>query len=361
MRDVSERARRVLQAVVVEFIESGEPVGSRTLVEKHFRELSAATIRNVLAELEEAGYLYQPHTSAGRVPTELGFRLFVDGLMPVSTLSGAEQAEIHSLDELPPGQDLLQESGRVLAELSGTASVIMASQGDTRVLAEIRFLCAHASKALLAVLMFRDGSVETRFVDCETFPADRELERVHNLLAEVVPGKTLREVRNLFANKLGRERLEVDVLSRRAFELAIQAADASVQEPLVFIQGQEGLINQPEFADVDRLRHLVRALQEKMELVTLLDRTITGRTVQVLLGRETGGVAHGALSFVLAPFTGSGQPLGMVGVMGPTRMNYPRMVPLVHATAQAVSTAHDRALGLGPRRILRRRRPPRTP
>lgn len=361
MRDVSERSRRVLQAVVTEFIETGEPVGSRSLVEKHFRDLSPATIRNVLAELDEAGYLYQPHTSAGRLPTETGFRLFVDGLMQVSDLSGPEQAEIRSLDELPPGQNLLHESGRVLSELAGTASVILASQGDTRVLAEIRFICAHASKALLAVLMFRDGSVETRFVDCDPFPLESELDRVHNLLGDVVAGKTLREVRQLFASRLTHERSEIDQLSHRAFDLFIRAADASTQEPLVVIQGHERLINLPEFSDTDRLRDLVRALQEKKRLLSLLDRTIGARTVQVLVGREAGELGGATLSFVLAPFSEQGRPLGMVGVLGPTRMNYPKMVPLVSATAHAVTAAHDRALKLGPRRLIRKKRSPKSP
>jgi heat-inducible transcriptional repressor len=359
MRDLSERSRRVLHAVVVEFIEHGEPVGSRMLTEKHFRDLSPATIRNVLAELEEAGFLYQPHTSAGRIPTELGFRLFVDGLMLLSSLSGQEEAEIQSLDELSPGPNLLQESGRVLSELAGVASLIMASHGDKRLLSEIRFICAHSSKALLAVLMFRDGSVETRFVDCDTFPTDGELERVHNLLSEVVHGRTLGQVRDIFAHKLESERVEIDAISRRAFELAMKAADNVVQEPIVVIQGQDRLMDSPDFRDVDRLRQLVRALQEKKEMLTLLDRTIGARTVQVLVGREAGELSQGALSFVLAPFTEAGQPLGMVGVLGPTRMNYPKMVPLVSATADAVSAAHDRAVNIEPRKLVRRRRPGR--
>ncbi len=356
MSALSERSRAVLRAVVVEFIESGEPVGSRTLADKHLRDISPATIRNVLAELEEAGFLFQPHTSAGRIPTEQGFRTFVDGLMDLPELPLPDEARIHALDELPPGQELLRESGKVLSELAGIASLVIASRGDARVLAQVHFIRAQDGRSLLAVLMFRDGTVETRFVADEPRTNDAELQRVHECLASEVIGHTLREVRDRFAASLDEHRLEIDEVSRRAFELAIQATEAVQDEPLVVIQGQERLIDQPDFGDVTRLRTLVHALREQKGLIGLLDRTIRARTVQVLVGREAGQLADGALSFVIAPFTEGGKPSGMVGVVGPTRMNYPRMVPLVSATAHAVSAAHDRAARAGLRRVVRRRK-----
>jgi len=357
MSALTERSRAVLRAVVVEFIDSGEPVGSRTLADKHLRDISPATIRNVLAELEEGGFLFQPHTSAGRVPTELGFRTFVDGLMEVPDLPQPDEARILALDDIPPGQDLLRESGRLLSELAGVASVIIASRGDVRVLAQVHFIRAQDDRSLLAVLMFRDGSVETRFVADDAQTSDAELQRIHETLSAEVAGSTLRQVRERFAARLDEHRLEIDQVSRRAFELAIQAADSVQDEPLVVIEGQDRLIDQPDFSDVVRLRSLVHALREHKELIGLLDKTIRARTVQVLVGSEAGQLADGSLSFVIAPFSQGGKPSGMVGVVGPTRMNYPRMVPLVSATAHAVSAAHDRAARTSlVRRFARRRK-----
>jgi heat-inducible transcriptional repressor len=355
MPALSERAKRILHAVVVGFIETGEPVGSRTLAETNCRDLSAATIRNVLAELEEGGYLYQPHTSAGRVPTDKAFRTFVDGLMTVSELSGKEEAEIRTIDEIAPGETLLRESGRILSELAGLASVIMSTRGELRVLSELRFVCGRANNTLVALLMFRDGSLETRFVETEDLPGDDEIERIHNLLASVVPNKTLHEVRNLFVGGLSNERTEIDLLTRHAFQLGLAATEQrAADEPLVMVQGQSRLIDRPDFKDVIRLRQLIRTLEQRRNLVRLLDKTIRARTVQVLVGRETGNLADGGISIVVASFSEQGRQVGTISAVGPTRMDYARVVPLVAATASAVSTAHDRALGEQPRRSRRR-------
>ena len=347
MHELSHRARKILFAAVTEFIATGDPVGSRTLARKYGLELSAASIRNVLADLEEAGYLHQPHTSAGRIPTDKAFRLFIDTLVEVRTLSPEQQAaisarfaEIYGIASEP-----LRAAGRYLSELSGAAAVVAAPRAEVRTLSQLRFIQTKPGQ-MLAVLVFADGTVENRFLALDEPVSEGELTRIHNLLADVIEGRTLGEVRDLFARRLADERVAVDALRRRAFELGSKAMADIDRIGEVVIEGQERLIDLPEYADVDRLKKLVKALEEREEIVELLDRTLAAGNgaVTVLVGSETGDLAGGHLSLVAAPYRENGRVAGTVGVLGPTRMDYARVVPLVDATAAAMTEARGRGV-----------------
>jgi heat-inducible transcriptional repressor len=348
MPDLPLRTRKILFAVVTEFIAYGGPVGSRTLAKKYGLDLSAASIRNVLSDLEEGGYLKQPHTSAGRIPTDQALRLFIDTLMEVRTVSpedqrkmGARFAEIYSRADDP-----MREAGRYLSELSGAAALIAAPPKELRSLAQLRFIPTRLGQ-LLAVLVFSDGTVENRFVAIEGSISEGELNRVHNLLADVIEGRSLGEVRDLFARRLADDRVTVDALRRRAFELgslAMPDPDTSSRDQLV-IEGQSRLIDLPEYMDVSRLKKLVLALEEREELVGLLDRTLAAGSVTVYVGSEAGDLGGGELSLVVAPYIDRGRVAGTVGVLGPTRMDYSKVMPLVDATANAMSEALSRGKG----------------
>ncbi len=348
MPDLPLRARKILFAVVTEYISTGVPVGSRTLARKCGLDLSAASIRNVLADLEEGGYLKQPHTSAGRVPTDQALRLFIDTLMEVRAVApedqkrmGARFTEIYSRAEEP-----LREAGRYLSELSGAAAVIAAPRRELRSLAQLRVIPTRPGQ-LLAVLVFSDGTVENRFVAVEGPISDSELNRVHNLLADVIEGRSLGEVRDLFARRLAEDRVAVDALRRRAFELgSLAMPDMQSRDPLV-IEGQARLIDLPEYSDVARLKKVVLALEEREELVGLLDRTLAAGSVTVFVGSETGDLGGGELSLVVAPYTDRGRIAGTIGVLGPTRMDYAKVMPIVDATATAMSEALSRTSGGG--------------
>jgi heat-inducible transcriptional repressor len=338
MSDSNDRTRSILYAAVTEFIATGEPVGSLTLARKYGVELSAATIRNVLADLEEEGYFYQPHTSAGRVPTEKAFRLFIDALMQVRPLHPNERERIGArFRQMEPGSDLMRESGRLLSELTGTAAVVVAPRRRTQALLQLRFIPTRPDE-MLAVVVLADGSVQNRFIRTERPIGEGELARIHNLLAEVIHGRTLGEVREIFARRLSDEREHADSLGHRAFALGQKAvAQAEPERSGVLIEGEVLLLAHPEFADVESLRQLVVALTERETLVSLLDRTIEAHEAQVFVGRELGDMAGGAVSVVAAPYTGDGSVAGTIGVLGPTRMDYAKMVPLVEATAEAMS------------------------
>lgn len=336
---LSKRERAVLSAVVTEFTATGEPVSSRTLARKYGFDLSPATIRNVLSDLEDRGYLTQPHASAGRTPTEPAFRLFIDALMRLRQVSEPDASKIAGwFGELPPGSDLLRGAGKLLSDLTGAAAIMLRSRVPERTLQAIRFMRTRPHE-LLGVLVFQDGTVENRFIAVDSPPSERELERVHNVLAGAVDGKTLSSVRDYFARSVNEHRDELHHLKTMGASLLTAAIDASGRDCEVLIEGQSRLLERPEFRDSDRLRELLRALEEREKLVGLLDSIIETRRVQVFLGGETEERVGYPVSLVAAPYQEDGRPGGALGVIGPLSMDYPTIIPFVLATADAMSAA----------------------
>jgi len=340
MSDLTIRSRKILLAVVTEFIATGAPVGSRTLARKYGLDLSAASVRNVLADLEDAGYLKSPHTSAGRIPTDRALRLFIDTLVEVRPLAPEEQAKLGKrvAEIYAMADDPMREAGRYLSELSGTAAVIAAPRTELRALSQLRFIPTRPGQ-LLAVIVFADGTVENRFIQIEEQPSEPELTRIHNLLADVIEGRSLGEVRDLFARRLADERVALDALRRRAFELASRATADVARRNDVVIEGQGRLIDLPEYTDASRLKKLLRALTDREDLLRILDKVIAAGAVTVFVGSEAGELGDGDLSLIVAPYTERGRVAGTVGVLGPTRMDYAKVMPLVDATAAALSEA----------------------
>ena len=338
MADLGQRARQILYAAISEFVATGEPVGSRTLSKKHGIDLSPASIRNVLSDLEEWGYLHQPHTSAGRIPTDRAFRLFIDALMEWRELSVEDHARIRErFDDLTPGKNVMRETGKLLSELTGTAAVVITPRGNALTLKHLRFVRIQQDE-VLAVLVMSNGAVQNRFIRANI--SDDELVRVHNLLDDVIDGRTLGDLRDLFARRLATERVQHDDLRRRAFELGEAAVNDTGLESEhsieVVIEGQARLLGQPDFTDAAGMKNIASMLDERESLIRLLDATISARGATVVVGNEA-GMAGGQLSIVGAPFTDHGRPAGTVGVIGPTRMDYPKVLPLVAATASAMS------------------------
>jgi heat-inducible transcriptional repressor len=326
--------------VVSEFIATGEPVGSRTLTKKYGFDLSPATIRNVLADLEDAGYLTQPHTSAGRLPTMAAFRLYIDALMQVQRLPKDDASRINEwMEELGPGADLLRETGKLLSDLSGSTAVVLRSRSTERTLLKLRFIGTRPQE-LLAVMVFSDGTVENRFIKTEQVISDSELERLHNLLEATVEGRTLHAVRNAVADGMLEHRDELSSLHDLGYTLLQAAAEGAPRAVDVIIEGQARLLDRPEFGSVERVRDLLRALEDREKLVVLLDRALDSDRVQVFLGEETSSAVGYPVSVIATRYREEdGAPGGAVGVIGPTRMDYPFLVPLVAATADAMSAA----------------------
>jgi heat-inducible transcriptional repressor len=339
MEGPSSRGRAVLYALVTEFIASGEPVGSRTLTSKYGFDLSAATIRAELKELEDEGYLAQPHTSAGRVPTERAFRLYIDALMRVRELPREDAGRIRELfSELRPGADLMRETAKLLSDLSGVPAVLVQSRGEERKVQTLRFIPTRPGE-LLSVIVMSDGTVENRFIQTGSELGAAQLERVHNLLDEVVAGRTLRDLREHLGRLLHAQRDELEALRRVGASLLQAALEGAARSQDLIIEGRSRLMD-GKLAPADRLRELMLALEDREELLRLLDCTLASSEVQVFLGEETARVAGHPVSVVAAPYRrGDSTAGGAVGIVGPTRMDYPFLVPLVGTTAAAMTRA----------------------
>jgi len=338
MTDLTARQHAVLYAVVTEYIGTGEPVGSRTLSARYNLDLSAASIRNVLKDLEEEGLLEQSHKSAGRSPTRGAYQIYIDALMKVRKVPSSEEERIRELVSNQLGRpDGLRQTGRLLSELSGAPSVVLQARSETRAVRKVRFIPTTPGE-LLSVIVLDDGSVENRYIQVETPVPTARLERVHLLLDEGVKGRTLRELREHLADIAEEERNEIGALSRLSEGLLGEALHDVDRKGEVIIEGQASLLQAA--SDPGRVHRLMVALEDRDQLVGLLGRTLASQQVQVFLGEEAETSDESPLSVVAAAYRGSGEaPAGALGVLGPTRMNYPELVPLVGAMARAMSGA----------------------
>ncbi len=348
--DLAYRARKILYALVSEYIATGEPVGSRTLSKRYGLNLSAATIRNELTDLEDSGCVTQPHTSAGRVPTELGFRVFIDALAQMRDVSDRDRAAVLArMKQLRPGvDDVVREAARMLASLSGAAAVV-SRRADREAISHLRFMPL-VDRRLLVVVVWQSGAVQNRVIEtAEPFPTD-ELERLHNYLAELTSarnesenGLSLPELRAALADAVARERDAYDGLRRRAKELVDAAAAAPADDSLV-IEGQGNLFDRREFSDPEKIRRFLRTFEERERLLGLLDRTLVAGGVQVLVGSEAELDAADDVGVISSNYRANGVPSGSLGLIGPTRLDYAKLMPLVGFTAQVVSDVLDGTL-----------------
>jgi len=347
--ELSFRARRILYAVVTEYVATGEPVGSRKLARRYGLNLSPATIRNVLADLEDAGYLHQPHTSAGRIPTDSGFRVFVDALVQMREVTAEDKAAIVArMQQLEPGKDdIMRETGKLLSALTGAATVLAPPRFEEERLSQVRFVPLREGQ-MLAVLVTEGGTVQNRVVrGAETIDGP-ELERVHNLLAELVGQRTLRQVREELAERMATERDQYDQLrevAQQILEATLKSKESTEAE--VLIEGQKLLFDRPEFTDPQKIRAYLQTFEERERLLELLDRTLVSGGVQVLIGAETELGELDDISLVSANYGQPGSNKGALGVIGPTRMDYAKVVPLVEFTARVMGQVLEGG-GTGP-------------
>jgi heat-inducible transcriptional repressor len=345
--DLAYRARKILYALVTEYIATGEPVGSRTLSKRYGLNLSAATIRNELTDLEDAGCVTQPHTSAGRVPTELGFRVFIDALAQMRDVSDRDRtAVLARMKQLRPGvDDVVREAARMLASLSGAAAVV-SRRADREAIAHLRFMPL-GDRRLLVVAVWQSGAVQNRVIEVAEALSPDELERLHNYLGELTGvrsdadgGLSLAELRTALADAVAKERDAYDGLRRRAKEIVDAAASAPSADSLV-IEGQGALFDRREFSDPEKIRRFLRTFEERERLLGLLDRTIAAGGVQVLVGSEAELDAADDVGVISSTYRAHGVPSGSLGVIGPSRLDYAKLMPLVGFTAQVVSDVLD--------------------
>jgi heat-inducible transcriptional repressor len=321
-----------LHAVVTEYLHGGEAVGSRTVTRRHDLGLSPATVRNVMADLEEMGLLEQRHTSAGRVPTPSGLRFFIDSLLKVRGLTPREKDEIRERVIAPSPDEVVQKASRLLSDLTHHAAVILAPDPDQQRLERIEFIPLRDGK-LIAVLVTTDGRIENRLL-LEDVEISR-LERIHNYLNQLLSGMTIDEVRDRVIREISEDKNRYDEAVATALRLGhavfVSQPERSAE---VVVAGQANLVDavQPE-----RIRDLLRTLEDKETLMRLLDRTRQAEGLQVFLGAETAMQALSGSSVVAMSYGPEETPIGALAVIGPMRMNYGKVMSVVDFTADTVS------------------------
>lgn len=338
--ELNERSREIFRQIVDFWIESGEPVGSRTLALGTGIGLSPASIRNVMADLEAAGLLYAPHTSAGRLPTQQGLRLYVDALMEVGDLTGEEREKIDAecrARGVTTEQMLARASG-LLAGLSSCAGVVVAPKSD-RAVRQIQFVRIDPARAL-AVLVFADGQIENRVMETASDLPDSALEAAGNFLSERLAGRSLDEAAAAIGREISENRAQLDTLAadlvRRG--LALPASVDAGAGHLV-IRGQSRLLGDVRaMEDLEKARTLLGLLEESATAARILDAARQGEGVRIYIGTENRIFDHSGWSMAVAPYLGADRSIiGAIGVIGPSRINYGRIIPLVDYTARVLS------------------------
>ncbi len=329
---LDERSRQVLREVVVSFVSSGEPVSSRTLAKSKKFSLSPATIRNIMADLEDLGYLTQPHTSAGRVPTDLGYRLFVDYLMNPRRVSSHDQEIVqHNLEATAGDQGpILQTASRVLSVLSDQVAVVLAPAASSAVIRSVHFVRVGENR-FLAVIVTDANLVDHRLVVHDEDFNQAELDRLSRMLSEEFGGLTLFAMREKVLSAVAEEKVRYETELARMLPLADRAlsGDASSVDASVYVEGTSRMITKPEFADVEKMRRIFRTFEEKARLASLLSGCLESRTTQVVIGGESPFTGDMDLAVVATGYGFAGKVVGTLGIVGPRRMDYSRLVPLV--------------------------------
>jgi len=341
--ELTARARDVFRLVVESYLDTGSPVGSKTLSQLGGLNISPASIRGVMQDLEELGLLGHPHTSAGRVPTETGLRLFVDAMMQAAEPSAEERAAIEGrLERGGPIEEALGVATAALSGLSACAGIVLVPTREP-VLRQFGFVPLGQGQAL-AVLVGEDGSVENRVVQLPVGTAQSALTEAGNYMSARLCGLTLAQAQARLAAELKAGKAALDAASRKlvARGLAVWSQDGASPEgrgrPVLIVRGQANLIDHAAAADLDRVRKLLDELEEREEIARLLDSARSGPATQIFIGSENKLFSLSGSSVIAAPYRGKeGRVVGVVGVIGPTRLNYARVVPMVDFTAQALT------------------------
>ncbi len=334
---LDERARSLLKTLVEHYIADGQPVGSRSLSKFSTLDLSPATIRNVMADLEEAGFVASPHTSAGRIPTARGYRLFVDSLLTVQPLEARQMGAMEEALQGLPSSQIIANASQLLSSLTHFAGVVVAPRRATNRIRQIEFLSL-AEKRILLIIVTSDGDVQNRILTTERAYSQSELVSAANYLNQNYVGLDFEQIRNRLGQEIQRLRDDIKPL----MTLALEAGDAALSEsntPYV-ISGEKNLLDVEELSsNMKRLRELFDLFDQRSSLLRLLDVSNRAEGVQIFIGGESGIAPLDECSVVTAPYTVDGQVVGSLGVIGPTRMAYERVIPIVDITARLLSSA----------------------
>jgi len=338
---LNERAQMLLKALIESYIRDGQPVGSRTLSRDSGLSLSSATIRNVMADLEDLGFVASPHTSAGRIPTDKGYRFFVDTLLKLKPLHHEEIQDIERRlgVESANGRSLVQTVSQMLSSASHMAGLVTLPNPHYIALTHIEFVGLSENRAL-AIMVMSNREVQNRVVQLDRYHSAEDLRRAANYLNEAFAGRSLPDVRAQLLAQLQETRQHMDQLMRDAIQVAQKVFDTQGDDRVEYvIAGETNLMGFAELSNVDRLRRLFEAFNEKHDILRLLDSCLRADGIQIFIGQESGYRILDDISVVTAPYMVDNQVVGVLGIIGPTRMAYERVIPIVDITAKLLGSA----------------------
>ena len=341
---LTDRAQHLLKLLVEHYIRDGQPVGSRTLARDLGLNLSAATIRNVMADLEELGFVTSPHTSAGRVPTDKGYRFFVDTLLKFQPLEDEKIVAIQTrlVEHSEDPKALVAAASQMLSSITRLAGVVTLPRQSHAALSQIEFMPLSDNR-VLAILVVNGREVQNRILQLERYYGADELRRAANYLNQQFAGKELSAVRDHLVGQLKETREHLNQMMLDAIRLAQQAMSPGAPSGRMeyVIAGETNLMGFAELSNVDKLRRLFEAFTQQRDILHLLDQSLKAEGVQIFIGQESGYTILDECSIVTAPYTLDQEVVGVLGVIGPTRMAYERVIPIVDITAKLLGSALD--------------------
>lgn len=335
---LSERTQLLLKVLVENYISGGQPLGSRTLARKSELEISPATVRNVMADLEDFGFVESPHTSAGRIPTTKGYRLFVDTMLKVQPITTDMVSQMK--ENLDPSQNvnsLVESASTLLSGLTGMAGLVTLPKIERAEFRHIEFLPLSEHR-VLAILVMNQREVQNRILQADRDYTEAELQQAANYINELCAGQDLVAARQKILQELDRLREHMNDLMRSAVEMGEQIFSNSGQSDYVVV-GQTNLMEFDDLSDIEKLRSLFEAFGQKREFLRLLDRCICAEGVQIFIGQESGYSVLDDCSVISSPYTVDDEVMGVLAVVGPTRMSYNRVIPIVDLTARLLGEA----------------------
>jgi heat-inducible transcriptional repressor len=336
--ELDRRDREILREIIRSFIETGEPVGSRTIAKVHPEGLSPASIRNIMADLEEAGYLMQPHTSAGRVPTDRGYRYYVDSLLTGIELPRSDRAKIAEVIRKPGSlPEALEEISRLISRLTHQVGFVVSPDHTRAVLRHLEFV-ALGPHRILAILVDRAGVIHNRIARTSEDFSQEDLDRIGRYLVTEYQGKTLPEIREALLAKMKEEKAAFDTLLAQAISLGAQIMEPAEEAgKQVYVKGTSNILNEENFADIDEMRKIFETFEARGKMVKILDEVSDSEGLRIVIGSEHPDPSLAHLSLVASPYKMGDRPAGVLGVLGPTRMEYARAIAFVDYISKLLS------------------------
>jgi heat-inducible transcriptional repressor len=339
---ISEKAQMVLKSIVERYIADGLPVGSKTLAAESRVSVSSATVRNIMADLEDKGYVTSPHTSAGRIPTAQGYRFFVDSLLDMAPLGSQDLAQMQrQLDPDWSTRQLVQSTSGILSNITQMAGLVSIPRRDHVTLRHVEFLSLNANRVLV-ILVLADHEVQNRIIYTNEAYSEIQLKEASNFINQSFTGRSLGRIRKQLITSMKSDRVNLNGLMQTTLEVAEKAFEQEEEEAGSYVMaGQENLVEISAGQPLEDIRNLFKAFSLKGDILHLLDRCLEGDGVQLFIGQESGYELLDECSVVISPYQVDGQLLGVLGVIGPTRMAYHRVIPVVDATARLLSAVLD--------------------